>query len=105
MKLVIGASLSEPHTSGTALQDSSVCWFVCLRPYTVNFKCAYKYFLKIGYCQRAASATIAEAAGVQARTAPYFLFVTLAADRPSTVGCSQTVQIMHAGFSEIAGFR
>ena len=33
-------SLSEPHTSGTALQDACVCLFVCLRPYTVNFKCA-----------------------------------------------------------------
>ena len=31
---VIGASLSEPHTSVTALHDTRVC--VCLRPYTVN---------------------------------------------------------------------
>jgi len=35
---VIGASLSEPHTNGTALQDA--CVYVCLRtyvrPYTEN---------------------------------------------------------------------
>ena len=36
-KLVIGASLSEPHTSVTALAEI-VCMYVCLRPYTVNFK-------------------------------------------------------------------
>ena len=47
---VIGASLSEPHTSGTSLRRC-----VCIRPtdrptdrpYTVNFKCAFKYFSKI----------------------------------------------------------
>ena len=41
---LIGASLSEPHTSGTALRIC-VCMFACLlacllaylRPYTVNF--------------------------------------------------------------------
>ena len=38
---IIGASLSEPHTSGTALRR---CVSIrptdrpCLRPYTVNFK-------------------------------------------------------------------
>ena len=31
---VIGASLSELHTSVTALHDTRVC--VCLQPYTVN---------------------------------------------------------------------
>ena len=47
---IIGASLSEPHTSGTALRK---CVYVrtyiraCLRPYTVNFKCVFKYFPKI----------------------------------------------------------
>ena len=38
---LIGASLSEPHTSVTALRTCvcmSVCLFVCLRPYTENFK-------------------------------------------------------------------
>ena len=35
--LVIGASLSEPHTSVTALTE--LC--VCLGPYTVNLKRAY----------------------------------------------------------------
>ena len=28
---VIGVSLSEPHTSGTALQDACVHMYVCLR--------------------------------------------------------------------------
>ena len=32
----IGVSLSEPHTSVTALRDACVCMFVGLRPYTVN---------------------------------------------------------------------
>ena len=44
--LVIGVSLSEPHTSRTALWKC-VCIYVCFRPYTVNFKCAFKYFRKI----------------------------------------------------------
>ena len=35
---LIGASLSEPHTSGTALQK---CVHACLQPYTVNFKCVF----------------------------------------------------------------
>ena len=36
--IFIGASLSEPHTSVTALRDACVCMSVGLRPYTVNFK-------------------------------------------------------------------
>ena len=40
---IIGASLSNPYTIGTALRKC-VCMFVCLRPYAVNFKCAFKYF-------------------------------------------------------------
>ena len=28
--MLIGASLSKPHTSGTALQEVCVCWFVCM---------------------------------------------------------------------------
>ena len=39
--IVIGASLSEPHTSGTALRKCvNIHTYVlaCLRPYTVNFK-------------------------------------------------------------------
>ena len=35
-----GVSLSEPHTSVTALVEV-VCMSVCLRPYTVNFKWAH----------------------------------------------------------------
>ena len=34
---IIGASLSEPHTSGTALRKC-VNVRACLRPYAVNFK-------------------------------------------------------------------
>ena len=48
--MLIGASLSEPHTSGTALQkcvNVRMCLLACLWPYTVNFKCAFKYFSKI----------------------------------------------------------
>ena len=43
---LLGASLSEPHTSGTALQKY-VYLRACLRPYTINFKCMFKYFPKI----------------------------------------------------------
>ena len=35
--ILIGASLSEPHTSVTALQDACVCLSVCVWPYTENF--------------------------------------------------------------------
>ena len=35
--IIIGASLSEPHTSVTACAEV-VCMSVCLRPYTMNFK-------------------------------------------------------------------
>ena len=34
---IIGASLSEPHTSVIALAEVCVCLLACLRPYTVNF--------------------------------------------------------------------
>ena len=44
--LLIGVSLSEPHTSVTALWKC-VFVLVCLWPYTVNFKCTFKYFPKI----------------------------------------------------------
>ena len=43
---IIRASLSEPHTSGTALRKCVCNVLVCLRPYTVNFKCEFKYFPK-----------------------------------------------------------
>ena len=46
--VIIGASLSEPHTSGTGTAlRRCVCIRPCLRPYTVNLKCAFKYFPKI----------------------------------------------------------
>ena len=43
---LIGASLSEPHTSVTAL-CRCVCIRLCLQPYTINFKSAFKCFSKI----------------------------------------------------------
>ena len=75
--VLVGASLSEPHTSRTALRGC-VCIRPCLQPHTVNFKCTCKYFPKIEYpralsmhgmtmlgnCQSAALATVAEAAQV-----------------------------------------
>ena len=42
-------SLSEPHTSGTALcmcVCMSVCMFVCLQPYTVNSKLTHLNILQ-----------------------------------------------------------
>ena len=47
---IIGASLSEPHTGGTALRKCvNIRMYVlaCLQPYTVNFICTFKYFQKI----------------------------------------------------------
>ena len=40
---VIGASLSEPHTSVTALLDVCVCMSVCVRPYTENLNWANRF--------------------------------------------------------------
>ena len=71
---LIGVSLSKPHTSRTAFAEVCyrMCLLACLRPYTVNFKCVFKYFLKIelphalcegqmlGYCPSAALTTVAE---------------------------------------------
>ena len=37
----------------------------------------------LGYCRSAALTTVVETAQVEARTAPYFLFVTAATDRTS----------------------
>ena len=72
MTIIIGVSLSEPHTSGTSLRRC-VCIYMtdrpCLRPYTVNFKCTFKYFPKIERphgnvlgCWSAALATVAKTA-------------------------------------------
>ena len=103
----IGASLSQPHTSGTALWKCvciRMCLFACLRPYTVNFKCALKYFPKIE-CPRAldvkGNAGLLPECSVDNRSVnsssltpmvPYILFVTAPTDRPSTADYSQTVQ-------------
>ena len=44
---IIGASLSKPHTSVTALRKC-VCMYLAMdRPLTVNFMSAFKYFTKI----------------------------------------------------------
>ena len=67
LSLFIGASLSEPHTSVTALRTSAcmlVRLYACLnRPLTVNFKSAHSNisrWLNVhsvkGYCQTAGSA-------------------------------------------------
>ena len=45
--LLIGVSLSEPHTSGTALRKCVCNVRACLWLYTINFICAFKYFPKI----------------------------------------------------------
>ena len=42
--IIIGASLSEPHTSVDCMCRSCVCMSVCLRPYTMNFKWANVIF-------------------------------------------------------------
>ena len=73
--LLVGVSLSEPHTSGTALRKCVCNVLLCLRLYTVNLKCSFKYFecprpssctagtvVLLGYSQSAATATIAETA-------------------------------------------
>ena len=44
-QMIVGASLSEPHNSRTAL-GKCVCMLVCLQPYTVNFKSALNIFRK-----------------------------------------------------------
>ena len=46
---VIGASLSEPHTSAARLHCTCVCvaMLVCLQPYTVNLnECIYNYWAR-----------------------------------------------------------
>ena len=81
----------------TALQDACVCLYVCLSvclwPYAVNFKCAFKY-MKIEVQHQLPGAKMVQ---VEVCTATYCLFVMAAMDRPSTEGCLQTVQIIHAG--------
>ena len=60
--IFIGASLSEPHTSVTAFAEV-VCMYVCLQPYSVNFKWANSFVHVIcpTHCRRRWKAT----AGVQ----------------------------------------
>ena len=69
--IMFGVSLSEPHNSRTALRKC-VNVRACLEPYTVNFKCMFKYFPKIehpralggnaGLLPSAALATVPETA-------------------------------------------
>ena len=105
---LIGASLSEPHTSVTALQDACVCLLAAIyrkfklneyediRRYTYisNLHTCFKIQIfdrrraMLGYCQSAALATVAETAQVE-----YPRYSTYgSADRPSMADCSQTVQ-------------
>ena len=109
---VIGASLSELHLHCGSVFVMYV--LSCLRPYTVNFKyisqtlnvlvhllgSLNRWRAMRGYCQSAVLATAAETAQVAHKT-PYFLFVIAATDWPSTAGCSQTVQIIHAGLRSL----
>ena len=96
MGYIIGASLSEPHTSGTALRkcvNIRTCLFACLRPYTVNFKWAFKYFPKIerphtlgGNAGLLPECSICNRSGDGSSltpVVPYFLLVTAPTDRPS----------------------
>ena len=67
---MFGASLSEPHNSRTTLRKC-VNIHACLEPYTVNFKCVFKYFPNphalggnAGLLPSAALATVPETAQV-----------------------------------------
>ena len=83
---LIGLSLSEPHTSGTALHMRMHMHACLLAALCLNFKCTF-------ICWRAALAVIM--AQVKARTKTYFLFVTAATNRRSMTDCSQTIQIQY----------
>ena len=56
----------------------------------------------LGYCQSTASATVAETAQVEARTAPYFLFVTAATGTgpASTILAGQTLPVWESGLRD-----
>ena len=111
---MIGTSLSEPHTSGSALQDACVSLFLFATIYRqlqmrINISQKFEHpcalcivsldrrRAMLGYCQSAALANIVETAQVEAHMAPCFLFVIGATDQSSMAGCSQSVQIIHAG--------
>ena len=96
--------MSEPHTSRTALQKC-VNVRACLRPYTGNFKCTFKYFQKIerpralceGQCWATARCSVNNHSGDGSSLipmVPYILFVTARMDRPSTADHSQTYKII-----------
>ena len=73
---MVRVSLSELHTSRTALRKCVCNVLVCLQTYIVNFKSVFKYFPKserpcalkgrwramLGYCQSPALATLVEMA-------------------------------------------
>ena len=63
---------------------------VCLWPYTVNFNVHINISRKLNVLMRLVGQCWATASG-NCRMASYF-FVTAATDRPSTAGCSLTVQ-------------
>ena len=91
---IIGASLSEPHTSGTALWKCANV-HACLRPYTVKFKCAFKYSPKIERpCALPECSDYNHSGDTSSLSpmVPYLLFVTAPTDQPSTANCSLTVQ-------------
>ena len=89
-----------PHYSGTALRKCvNVRTYVlaCLRPYTVNFKYAFKYFPKIELKGNTGpECSVDNHSGDSSSltpTVPYFLFVTTPTDWPSTADYSQTVKL------------
>ena len=94
----IEASLSEPHTSGTALWKC-VNVQACLRPYTVNFKWAHSNISRRSISRaldllheaglmRATARVQRRRPGVKAHVATSDLSLY----RPSTAGRSQAVQ-------------
>ena len=101
---LIGASLNEPHTSGTALWKCvkiHACLLACLRSYTVNFKCAFKYFPKIERPRALCAGLLPECSVCNfsgdgsslTPTVPYILFVTVPTDRPSTADYSDRTKL------------
>ena len=101
---IVGTNMGRTSKK-TALRKCVCNVRACLHPYTVNFKCAFKYFPKIKrpralYQVKGNAGLLPECSvGNRSRNGssltpmvPYFLFVTAPMDRPSTGDYSQTVQ-------------
>ena len=106
--IVIGVSLSEPHTSGLHCTDVCVYDRQCLWPYTANFKCMFKYFPKIEHpralaweCKLLPECSVANhnRDGSSLRMhGTLLLVVTAAMDWPSMAGCSPTVNVTNSAY-------